>query len=54
MVKNEMIRIRATRARKEIWREMAKREGQPLSSWLRSLADERVRSLTPEPPRVGR
>jgi hypothetical protein len=52
-IKNEVIRVRATRARKEVWRQMAEEDGRRLSEWLRWLADRRIAERLGEGARVA-
>lgn len=41
-LKEAIVGVRTTAARKEVWRETAAREGLRVSAWLRKIADERV------------
>lgn len=50
-IKDEFVRLRANRTRKELWRAGAQEEGMGLSEWLRFLADQRLAELTSGPER---
>jgi hypothetical protein len=44
--KDEFVRLRANRTRKELWRAGAEEDGMGLSEWFRYLADRRLAELT--------
>jgi hypothetical protein len=48
-VKDEVVRLRANGARKELWRAGAEEDGMQLSEWIRHLADQRLAELTRRP-----
>jgi hypothetical protein len=45
-MKDEVVRLRANRARKELWRAGAEEDGMQLSEWIRHLADQRLAEIT--------